>query len=545
MQPQSGRFSRRALLRAAALLAGGTSLGVLAACQPAPAPSPVSPGAQPTRAPAAAPTTAQAPTTVPAAPKQRTTMTVGSDVDTEGLDPHLSQGAGGDFHMNFLWRRLAEYTPAQEAQNAGFAESWEMKDPTTYVFKLRQGVKYHSGREATAEDAEFSWKRAQELGPKGRFAGYMVTLDSFKATGKYEFTAKLKRPDALFLANSCTPSASLVDKETVADIAKKPIGFGPYKFIEWLPGEQQVYEKFEDYYDKGRLAGYPDRVVVKVIKEEQARIAALKAGQVDLITRVSPAFTADIEKTANLQLIKQPFSASYQCVAFNLRKPPFDNFKLRQALAHAVNREVIQKNVWFGTGDAGCSLLPSTHWAYTPQECPKFDLALAKKLVQESGAKVPMTVDFAYWNFPEQTKMGEILKNDWKDLGINLELRPVETAVYIEDIWRGKKTDMTIAWYTREPDPDGLFSSVLRKEQGNNFMGYFKQEIEELFDQGRSETDKAKRIAIYDKIMKVAVLGDIPLIKMQSIEIQYASSKKVQMALHPQGYPNWIGLKVQ
>jgi peptide/nickel transport system substrate-binding protein len=450
------------------------------------------------------------------------------------------QGTGNEVHGGLLWRRLAEYTATQDVETTGIAQSWEMKDPRTYIFRLRQGVTFHSGREVTAEDVEYSWKRAFDM-PTSRFPGLMVTVDTYKATGKHEFTVTLKQPDSVFMTN--VPIGTIVDKESIDAIATRPVGLGPYRFVEWLPGEQQVYEKYDGYYDKQRLAGYPDRVVVRVIKEEQARIASLKGGQVDLIPRLGHAFKAEIEATPALHLLKQPFSSSYQCIAFNLRRPPWDNLKLRQALVHAVNREVITKNVWFGSGEAGCSLFPSTHWAHVPQSCPAFDLALAKKLVAESGATLPITVDFAYWNFPEQTRIGEILKNDWKDLGINLQLRPTETAIYINDVWLGKKADMTIAWYARQPDPDTLFSSVLRKEQGNNFMGYDRPEIDQLFDQGRAETDREKRKAIYDQIMKRAVLGDVPLIKMQSIEVQYAASRKVQMSLYPSMTPHWIDLK--
>jgi len=556
------RLSRRTfLLRSSAVAGAAGAFGLLAACQaPAaptqPAPTAAPPGAAnptpagavgvaPTTAPAAAaaaPTQAQA--QAPAAPKSRATLTIGSDVDLDNLDPQQAQSAGSEVPVSVVFRRLTEFNKTMDADKSGVAESWTLKDPTTMVFTLRQGVKFHSGREMTAEDVEYSWKRGFEIGPKGRFAGYMVTVDSGQATGKYEFTAKLKRADALLAPNTAVGSASVVDKESIDSIGTKPVGTGPYKFVEWQPGEQHVYEKFADYYDKERLAGYPDRIVVKVIKEEQARIAALKAGQVDVIPRVSQALGADIEKTANLQLLKQPFSSSYQCVAFNIRKPPFDNLKLRQALTTAINRDVINKNIWFGTGEVGCSPLPSTHWAATSLECPKFDLAAAKAAVQASGASLPLTIDFGFWNFPEQIKIAEILKNDWKDLGINIEIRPLETASYIADVWNGKKADMTIAWYTREPDPDAMLSSVLRKEQGNNFMGYFNQEIEDLFDQGRSETDQAKRKAIYEKIIRKGFLEDAPLIKMQSIEIQWASTKSVTLPILPQGSGNWVNLKI-
>jgi peptide/nickel transport system substrate-binding protein len=534
----SGVSRRRFLIRSAAL-AGVMSFGILSACQTV---APSAPAAA-TGAPAAA-AQAAAPTQAPAAAKQHQTLTIGYDVDIDNLDPQQAQSAGSEVPSSVVFRRLAEFTNTQDADKSGVAESWVQKDPTTVVFTLRQGVKFHSGREMTADDVEYSWQRGFDIGPKGRFAGYMVTVDSGKATGKYEFTVKLKQPDALLVPNTCVGAAAVVDKENVDSISTRPSACGPYKFVEWQPGEQHTYEKFADYYDTGRLAGYPDRIVVKIIKEEQARIAALKAGQVDMVPRVSPALTADIQQTPSLQLLKQPFSASYQCVAFNLRHPPFDNLKLRQGLAYAVNRDVINKNVWFGTGEVGCGPLPSTHWAYTPQACPMFDLAKAKQMIADSGAQLPITVDFGFWNFPEQIKIAEILKNDWKDLGLDLNLRPLETASYIADVWNGKKADMTIAWYTREPDPDGAFSSVLRKDQGNNFMGYDNPQVDKLFDQGRAETDQAKRKAIYDQIIKQGFLADVPLIKMQTIEIQWAANQAVQMPITPQGSGNWVNLKI-
>ena len=535
-------LSRRAFLARAGAVAGvSTTFGLLAACQAPTAPSagaPPAPAAGATQAPVAAATQA------PAAAKQPTTLTIGSDVDLDNLDPQQAQSAGSEVPSALVFRRLAEYTPTMDVDKTGVAESWQQKDPTTYVYTLRQGVKFHSGREMTADDVEFTWKRGFEIGPKGRFAGYMVTVDSGKATGKYEFTVKLKQADALLVVNQPVGAAGIVDQQNIDSVGTKPIGTGAYRFVEWQPGEQHTYEKFPDFYDKQALAGYPDRVVVKVIKEEQARIAALKAGQVDLIPRVSQALGGDIALTPGLQLLKQPYSSSYQCVAFNIRQPPFDNVKLRKALTTAINRDVIHKNVWFNTGEVGCSPLPSTHWAYTSLDCPAFDLGAAKAAVAASGASLPLTIDFGFWNFPEQIKIAEILQNDWKDLGVNLNIRPLETASYIADVWNGKKADMTIAWYTREPDPDAMLSSVLRKDQGNNFMGYFNQDVENLFDQGRAETDQAKRKSLYEQIIKKGFLEDAPLIKMQSIEIQWAASKAVQLPIMPQGGANWTNLKM-
>src|SRR5262249_22727403 len=152
-------LSRRALLARAGAIAGvATTFGLMAACQ-----APTAPTTAATQAPAAAPTQA------PAAAKQPTTLTIGSDVDLDNLDPQQAQSAGSEVPSALVFRRLAEYTPTMDADKTGVAESWQQKDPTTYVYTLRQGVKFHTGREMTADDVEFTWKRGFEIGPKGRF----------------------------------------------------------------------------------------------------------------------------------------------------------------------------------------------------------------------------------------------------------------------------------------------------------------------------------------------------------------------------------------
>jgi ABC-type transport system substrate-binding protein len=128
-----------------------------------------------------------------------------------------------------------------------------------------------------------------------------------------------------------------------------------------------------------------------------------------------------------------------------------------------------------------------------------------------------------------------------------VEIEPLEWAFYVEDAWVGRNFEMTLAWYTREIDPDGLFSSVLRKEQGNNPMRYFNQQVEDLFDQGKATADREERKKIYEDLMNIAILDDTPLVKLKSMEIKWAANKKVEgLTILPKGYPNffdwtWVG----
>ncbi len=524
-------LSRREFLKAAGLAGAGV---ILAACQP-----PSQPGAvQQPQTPAAT-----------AAPKGGGTMRVGYSSDIVKLDPGVAQSGEDWWPGSMIFGRLVNFDNTMANPIPDVAESWSLApDNLTWTFKLRQGVSFHTGRECTADDVEFSFKRGFELGPKGRFAGYMASVDTYKATGKYEFQIKLKQPDFSFFPNLATQSNSVYDKETIADIETKPIGTGPYRFVEWIPGERAVYKKFDKYWDKKLIANWPDEIITTPIKEEQTRIANLKAGKIDIAVNISPQFWKDIESTKGLQLLRQEYTTSYYCLDFNLRRAPFDNVKFRQALARAVDRETIQKTVFFSSGTTGCNLIPQTHWAYTDIGCPPFDLAAAKKMVDDSGVKTPVKIKARILASPDlETKIMEILQKDWKQLGIELEIEPMERALWVQDVFVGKNADLILAQYTREPDPDGLFSSVLRKDQGNNFMGYNNPQVEDWFNQGKAVADKEKRKATYEQIMKKAMIEEVPLVKFQTVDVVWAANEKVRnFKVLPRGYPNlyqweWVG----
>lgn len=521
------RITRRELLQAAS--AAGVGL-LLAACQ----------------APTAAPTTQQQqPATAKEAPKAAAkgggTLRIGYDNDILKLDPGVSQSGVDWLPINLVFGRLVNFDSTMANPIPDVAESWSLgSDNLTWTLKLRQGVLFHTGRECTAEDVEYSFKRGFELGPKGRFAGYMASVDTYKANGKYEFQIKLKQPDYSFFPNLATGSNSIYDKDTIAQIETKPIGTGPYEFVEWIPGEKARFKKFAKYWDQKLIASWPDEIVTMPIKEEQTRIASLKSGQIDIAVNISPQFWKDIEGTQGLQLLKQEYTSSYLCVDFNIRKPPFDNVKLRQALIRAVDRETINKNVFFGMGKTGCNLIPQGHWAYTDIGCPSFDLAAAKKMIDDAGIKGPIKVKARVANKPDhEVKVAEILQKDWKQLGIEIEIEALDPAVWLEDVWTKKNGDLLVAWYTREPDPDGLFSSVLRKDQGNNWMGYSNPQVEDLFNEGKKVAERDKRKVSYEQILKKALLEDAALAKVQTMEVVWAANSKVKgFTILPRGYPN-------
>ena len=479
---------------------------------------------------------------------EETVLRVGNTADIQFLDAQRVQSGMDLPQSDLMYSRLAMWDSTMMFPTPDVAESWTISDDgLTYVFKLRENVKFHTGRGLTAEDVVYSWDRAvNEIADKGRAKGELSPVASYEATGPYELTLKLKTVSPIFLASMGHWALAIVDKETIATIDTQPVGTGPYKFVENIPGDRLVLEKFADYHDKEFLARAPDRIIIIPFPEEQTRVAALQAGEVDLLPSVSYRYLNEIRGTAGLQLIEQRggMTASYLTVAFNLREGPTADKKVRQAIQYAIDKQAIHKAVFLNLGDVDCSFIPRNHWAYEPLACPPRDIEMAKQLLAEAGYPDGLTLSYIPEFGEETQKMAEVVKQSLAEAGIEVEITLVDSARWLDEVWFGHKFEITDAWYTREPDPDGLMQSVLRKELGNNVMGYYNPKIEELFDAGKSTLDQDARIPIYKEIMEIVVLDEVPLIKVQAMPRFAASNMHVQGAyVNPKGYFNfkdWI-----
>jgi peptide/nickel transport system substrate-binding protein len=477
-----------------------------------------------------------------------TVLRVGNTAEIAFLDAMKVQSGQDLPHSELLNCRLTLYDPTMMDPKPDLAESWTISDDgLTYVFKLREDALFHTGRNVTAEDVVYSWARSiNDIGDKGRGKGELKDVVSYEATGQYEFTVELNKASPVFLASMGHWALPIVDQETIETIDTNPVGCGPYKFVENIPGDRLILEKFPDYYDKEQLARFPDRVVIIPFPEEQTRIASLKAGEIDLAKTVAYQFLEDLRNTEGLHIVEQPggLTASYMTVAFNLRDPerPTADVRVRQAIQLALDKEAINKAVYFGMGVVGCNFIPENHWAYQPIACPERDVEAARALLAEAGYDESNPLKLTYK--PEANeltqKMAEVIKQSLAEAGIEIEIVVLDSAGWLDEVWFGYNFDLTDAWYTREPDPDGLIQSVLRKDLGNNVMGYFNQDIEDWFDAGKSTTDRDVRQGIYKQIIEKVVLEDVPLVKIQTLPVFDAANQHIEGAhVSPKGYFNF------
>jgi peptide/nickel transport system substrate-binding protein len=465
-------------------------------------------------------------------PKEKTQIIVAQNADINILDPHKMQATVDMAIWLSVFNGLTVFDPTMTNPQPGMAESWETPDDTTFIFHLRKDAKWHSGRPFTADDVVFNFDRIIEIAGAGRLAGYMSDVESVEKIDDNTVQFNLKGPSAVFLMY--TPYFVFVDPETIGQIETQPIGSGPYVFTEWIPNDRVTLTRYADYFDQETPR--PDELIITPIKEEQSRLAALQTGEVHVASNISPKLLTELAGMPGITAYRPEVSAAYRVINMHVTEPPFDNKKVRQAVAAAIDREAIWRSVWFSSGEPSCNPIPNTNWAYDPaQECGPRDVEKAKQLIAESGVATPIKVTLKVWSDDFEPKTAAIIKSNLEEIGFEVDIKVDDFAFWLDDVWVNKNYQICTTGYTREADPDGLMSSVYRKGQGNNVMEYDNPEVDALFDKAKSVYDLDERAKYYQQIVDI-VLDDAPLVKTITHYPYWAAQDSVGgVALLPKG----------
>ena len=498
-----------------------------------------------------------------------TTMRAANIGPVEFLDRAKSQSANDTY--NALMQSglvVADVTNTQAVPD--LATSWEIEDDgTKYTFSLRDDAVFHNGNKVVAGDIVFGAHRAVEvIGDRGRIKAHLANVTDYSAPDDHTFVVTTKFLSPVFLSERAPAGFGYIpDPAAISTIDVAPIYAGPYRFRKLIPGDKAEYELFPDHHDKQRLRGKPTTVISVPIEIDLTRLAALKAGEVDLIQNVDSAHLDDVEQTPGLQLLAQPggFTTSYLQIIFNYREGITKDKAVREAVQYAIDKEAINKVVFNGRGDPSCSPLPKDHWAYVEFECPKRDPERAKKILTDAGYDLPVTLDWVPMFVPFSKVLAQVAKQSLAEGGINAEIRVLDTPSWFEQIHYGVKCgadgpncfgglhktfDAGDNWLTRSPDPDGMVTNVFKTNRGtiesgfsgNNETRFYDPEIEKLFTAGLRTLDQVERREIYKEIVQRIHFDEIPVVKLQTMPRFMGASDKIQgLLVTPAGYPYLIG----
>jgi peptide/nickel transport system substrate-binding protein len=407
-----------------------------------------------------------------------------------------------------LYNALYGYTGEDLTQAVPqLAESDEETD-TTLTITLRQGVKFHNGREFVAQDVADNIERAKDEEIGHYLAAYFgPTVESTEVIDPYTIKITYTKPYALKRDDLAT--LFILPKEAMADIATTPVGTGPFKFVSFTPGDRLELTRFDDYFEDG--LPHLDGVTIRVLPDAQARVANLQSGDVQLIEGLAESDVSRLMEDSAIQVAHTVEGGTWHTVVLNTRRPPLDNKLVRQALNYSLDREKINQLAYFGLSPVTQSrYAPENFWYYEPAATMySFDLDQAKALLEEAGfgEGFTTTISVSEAGRPGSKALAQVWSQDLATIGVTLEILEKEQNAFYDDYFAD---DYDIQAYLLG---DGLFdpatgindSSPLRVE--DNRAGIetqpFYDEYKRLVEEGVSTIGNEARKPIYDRIQEI------------------------------------------
>jgi peptide/nickel transport system substrate-binding protein len=352
-----------------------------------------------------------------AAKKRGGTLTVGLPQDAISFDPHNLLFQGFPIHQSF-YDTLIRYDQTLRPL-PGLAERWTIApDGQSVTLVLRKGVKYHSGKELVAADVVKNFEKAAD--PARGFNMLPAVANVAEVTAPDAGTVIIKFKKVSPEATDLLQAMSIIDPSGMDGIARRAAGSGPFKFVEWIPGDRIVAERNPDYWNKP--APWVDRLVYKVFGDSDAMVAALQSGIIDLCTSLPPKDVARLSRDFNM-VKGHPGALTYE-LRINVTKPPFDKKEVRQAMHYAIDRKGIVEKVLFGVSQP--TVLPySPHSAaYDKSALEKypFDLNRAKQLLGKSGATGLKAEAMVVSSYPELGAIAQIVQADLAKIGFEMSI---------------------------------------------------------------------------------------------------------------------------
>ncbi len=440
--------------------------------------------------------------------KQGGTITVAADYGPTGWDPHISTGSSSISHEDLIYESLVMYNQKMEVVPA-LASSWEQPNPLTLIFHIRKGVKFHNGREMTAEDVKYSLDRIRNPKVSAR-VDYWTSINTVEVVDKYKVKVTLKNVDISLLPMMAEKKVSaIVPREVVeknGDLKDVTCGTGPFKVKEYVPGDYTRFVRNPEYWDKGLPR--VDEVIFKVIKDESSRLAALRTGVVDIGWFIDPQMGMVAKNIKGLNVVIPPLSRQLKFYLHHSRFPG-NNKKLRQAISCAIDRKAIIDALTLGFGTVSSAIPPSyTEYALSEEETWKLpfykrDLRLAKKLMAEAGYANGFEFEIESSNrSPDWTGSMEMVQAQLREVGIKAVIRQVDWGIQLDNWKKGKFTAMVMAagWY---PTPDLAVGVYWHSQSDTNYFGYSNPEVDKLFDESRKTADMKRRIEIWKKLQYI------------------------------------------
>ncbi len=439
------------------------------------------------------------------------TLVVALNQDPDILDPTLSQSYVGRIVYANMCEKLYDIDerlsvhPQLAADLPRFADGGK-----TVTIKLRAGVKFNDGTPMTAEAVKYSLDRHREMKGSNR-RSELASVTEVDVVDPLTVRLRLKAPFAPLVATLADRAGMPVSPTQARKLDEKfgtaPVCVGPWQFVERVPQDRIVLERSPHYYDP--QAVHFDRLVFRIIPNDNVRIANLRSGDIDVAHLVAPSDAVGLRKEGRFE-VSSVTGLAYTGITINLRNktgkqnPPGDlgtplanDPRVREALDLSIDRDALNQVVWEGQYTPGCTpLSPVSPFYDKGRKCPARDVARAKKLLADAGLAGGYAFELMIVNDPQQRRLGEVVQGMAREAGFNISLRPVEFASLLKEQDAGTFQASQIGWSGRL-DPDGNIHQFQTCQGSLNVSHLCDEAVDGLLNKAREVTDFKERFELY------------------------------------------------
>lgn len=453
-------------------------------------------------------------------PAHKEELIIGTGADINNLDLQKQQDAINNIALKLTHETLIFFT------NEGTIEprlctGWEFEDDTHIVFKLHDGMTFSDGSPLTAEDVKFTY----DMGLKNELSVLKGLLE-VNVIDPLTVQLVIDSYSNEFLQSLASVPVSIQSKDAYESGMDEPylIGSGPYKLDQWEQDEYASFIKNENYW--GDKKGVSEKITFRPIKEASTRAIALQNGEIDVCIDPSMDNLPDLEADETVTVFERPGTRLFY-LGMNVEQEPWNNLKLRQAVAHAIDRQGIIDVALMGKGLSQTTVLNRGLWSfYDDMEGFPYDVEKAKALLAESGYTPDKKLPILISNESDYSQVAQLIQANLKEIGMDIEIQTVEPATLKTECINGTQGLYLWRW-NEDSKVDFVFRDLFYTGSGSNYSHYSDPKADELTDQVLTEKDPEKRLKASQELQEYLVEA-VPQVPLYIKDLIIAYNKNLQ-----------------